>query len=278
VPLAAGSKVDPDDLPRAVRRTLQTYTQGAQIEDVDKGTLQGQTVYEAAFKRNGQHVELRVSEDGTLIRDEANDRFLASIGQAPGSSSQQVAAQGNRRSWELAPQRMPLAGATKVSFRELPSEVRETLRRYSRDARVEDIDKGTLNGTTVYQAAFKHNGQNIELRIAENGSVVRDDANERFLTQLGRTAPNEGVGRPPSWQILTGGEASTAGQLSDLKAVPFNQLPATVQRTLRGQAGQSAIDSVRQGTLDGKTVYEAFYSKGGENRVVRVAQDGSLLR
>ncbi|MHC1763257.1 MAG: PepSY-like domain-containing protein [Verrucomicrobiia bacterium] len=277
VPLAAGVKADPESLPRRVQETLRKYAQDAKIEDVDRGTLQGRTVYEAAFKRNGQHIELRVAEDGTLIRDDVNDRFLASIGQAP-ASSDRVTAQGNQPSWALTTTRVPLAGATKATYRELPSAVRETLSRYSGETRIEDIDKGTLDGKTVYQAAFKHNDQNIELRIAEDGSLVRDAANERFLTQLKRSRPTAAAGQPPSWQILTGRETSTSGQLGDLRSIPFNQLPPVVQTALRNQAGQSAIDSVRQGTVDGKTVYEAFYSSDGQTRVVRVAQDGSLVR
>lgn len=278
VPLAAGVKVDPENLPRRVQETLRKYAQDARIEDVDRGTLQGRTVYEAAFKRNGQHIELRVAEDGTLIRDDVNDRFLASIGQAPEASNDRVTAQGNQPSWALSTARVPLASAAKVTYRDLPSAVRETLSRYSREARIEDIDRGTLDGKTVYQAAFKHNNQNIELRIAEDGSLVRDAANERFLTQLNRSRPTDAAGQPPSWQILTGRGASTSGQLNDLKAIRFNQLPAVVQTTLRNQAGQSAIDIVRQGTLNGRTVYEAFYNRDGETRVVRVAEDGSVVR
>ena len=41
-------------MPPAVQTALDAYAQGAEIEDIDKGTLQGRTVYEAAFKHQGK--------------------------------------------------------------------------------------------------------------------------------------------------------------------------------------------------------------------------------
>ena len=40
---------------------------GATIEDIDKGIVNGQTVYEAAFKKDGKTYELQVKEDGTVL-------------------------------------------------------------------------------------------------------------------------------------------------------------------------------------------------------------------
>lgn len=253
-------KVKFSELPVAVQNTLRSQAGSSRIEDIDAVTRSGETTYNAAFKRDGKTAELWLDANGNIL----NQGNAASPAATPAPAP--------------AGQRVPLAAASKVDPDDLPRAVRQTLQNYTQGARIEDVDKGTLQGQTVYEAAFKRNGQHIELRVNEDGTLIRDDANDRSLSQIGRATSTEGVGRPPSWQILTGGEASTSSQVSDLKPVPFNQLPATVQRTLRGQAGQSAIDTVRQGTLDGKTVYEAFYSKDGETRVLRVGKDGSLLR
>jgi uncharacterized membrane protein YkoI len=275
--LAAGSKATFEELPGAVQNTLRTYSQGARIEDIDKGTLQGRTVYEAAFKHQGKNIELRVAEDGKLVRDEVNDRFLAEIGQAPGGAfSAQSAASTPGASWASAPQRVPLSSATKVSFRELPSPVRDTIRTYAGTSRLEDIDKGNVGGQTVYQAAFKHGDQHVELRVTEDGALVRDQANERFISQFNRQTPAGAVGRAPSWQILTG-TGSGQAQLLNARPFAFGQLPIAVQNRMRAEAGATAIEDIQRGTLNGKTVYQATVQRDGRNVPVRVTEDGTLV-
>ncbi len=164
-----------------------------------------------------------------------------------------------------------------MTFRQLPQAVRDTLRTYSGDARIEDVDKGTLGRTTVYQAAFKHNDENVELRIAENGLLIKDRENERFVAQFGRQGAEGGVGQAPSWQVLTGGESSSA-ELTNPRRLRFEQAPPDVQNTLRSQAGRSPIDTLRQGIVDGKAVYEGTFKQNGATQTVRMAPDGSLLK
>src|SRR5690348_3295119 len=74
--LSASSKLDFKDAPPAVQNAVKAQAGAAQIEDIEKGTLDGRTVYEAAFKRNGQHTELRVAEDGTIV-----DTIVAGVSQ-----------------------------------------------------------------------------------------------------------------------------------------------------------------------------------------------------
>jgi uncharacterized membrane protein YkoI len=260
VALSASTKVTLKDVPAAVQNTLRSYTGGAEIEDIDRGTVQGKTVYEAAFKHNNQHQELRVAEDGSLVRDDVNDRYLAAIGRTPGASATPAAA---------AAARVPLSGSAKVSFRDLPDPVRDAIRHYAGITRIEDIDRGTLNGRTVYQAAFKSMGEHVELRVAEDGSLVNDDHNQRFLADLDRQAPAGAVGRAPSWQVLRG--SGSSGE------VQFQQLPGPVQTTLRSQAGASAIRNITQSSVNGKTVFQATVERGGRPVQIQVAEDGSMV-
>lgn len=279
VPLAAATKATFNAVPAAVQNTLRKYAQGAEIEDIDTGTLQGRTVYEAAFKQGGRNIELRVAEDGTLIRDEVNDQFLASSGQAPDGRAV-AGTPGQTRSWESAgwqsaAERAPLVSASKVTYRQLPSAVRETLRTYAGETRIEDVDKGMLNGQPVYQAAFKHNGVHTELRIAEDGSLIKDQPNAKFLTQFDRRLSTSAVGRPPSWQALSGGQSSA---LSNPTQIEFHQLPRAAQIALRSQAGGAPIDKVTRGTVDGQTVYEATFKREGKDVTARVGDDGGVSR
>ena len=59
-----------------------------------------------------------------------------------------------------------------MSVAEAPRPVQNTIQHMANGARVEDFGRGEWNGRTVYQAAFKRNGQNVELQILDDGSVL----------------------------------------------------------------------------------------------------------
>lgn len=264
-PTAEGSrKVTFAELPRPVQNTIRSQAGNARIEDIDAVTRQGRTTYEAAFKRGDETVELLVDEGGTLL----------SGGQAAAAAA--------------SLERVPLSAATKVTLDQLPERAQKTLQSYALGARIEDIDKGTLQGRTVYQAAFKHAGRNIELRVGEDGSLLRDDVNDRYLALIQgpsgrrsgpsrRSPPPDAVGSAPSWQTLERGHSSGLAPLNGERRVRFNQVPAAVQKALRAQAGTASIERITLGTIDGQHIYEGTFQRDGRNTVVRVKPDGTLL-
>ena len=146
------------------------------------------------------------------------------------------------------------AETSKLSFRQLPTVVRNTVRDYAGTAAIDDIERGTVNGQTVYEAAFKNGTEPIQLRVDEDGSLVKDQPNERFIAQFGRETPQAGVGHAPSWQILKGSGSSGAGQLSNPKPFAFGQLPVAVQTALRSQAGLGPLKtSSREHSEEGQS-------------------------
>ena len=60
-------KVKIDQVPAAVKKTLDKESDGAKIDEVDKETDDGKTIYEADVKLNGHNYEIKVAADGTLI-------------------------------------------------------------------------------------------------------------------------------------------------------------------------------------------------------------------
>ena len=60
-------KVKIDQVPAAVKKTLDKESDNAKIDEVDKETDEGKTIYEADVKMNGHNYEIKVAEDGTLI-------------------------------------------------------------------------------------------------------------------------------------------------------------------------------------------------------------------
>jgi hypothetical protein len=53
--------------PQSVQQTLTKEADGNKIDQVDKETDDGKTIYEADVTINGKNYEIKVAEDGTLI-------------------------------------------------------------------------------------------------------------------------------------------------------------------------------------------------------------------
>jgi len=186
--LSNGTPLRPDDLPAPVQDTLRTYAAGAPVLVVTKGIVQGKSVYDATINRGGQNFDLRIADDGSLVRDAVNDRFLAQTGHL---TREALAAN--------APARTPLSGPVSVSFNQLPLPVLSTLQRYAGADFVEHIDRGTVRGHMEYEALVRHGGDEVPLRIADDGSLVNDRINDMFLTRYG-SAPAVGIGSAPGSQ------------------------------------------------------------------------------
>lgn len=61
------------DLPAAVQKTIQREAMGAAIETVDKEKDGGKTIYEADAKIDGHNYEIKVGEDGLLLKKALDD-------------------------------------------------------------------------------------------------------------------------------------------------------------------------------------------------------------
>ena len=60
-------KVKFDQVPAAAQKTLTEEAKGAKIDEVDKESDGGKTIYEADVKINDKNYEIKVAEDGTLV-------------------------------------------------------------------------------------------------------------------------------------------------------------------------------------------------------------------
>ncbi len=60
-------KVKFAQVPAAAQKTLTEEAKGAKIDEVDKETDDGKTVYEVDVLINNKNYEIKVAEDGTLI-------------------------------------------------------------------------------------------------------------------------------------------------------------------------------------------------------------------
>ena len=236
LPNLAGRKMQMNELPQAVQNTIRAHSNGAPIEDIDRETKDGRTVYDVAFKRDGKNTELKINEDGSIIQD--NKKGI------------------------LADAKLPNFGNRKMQLNELPAPVQKTIRAHANGAPIEDIDRETKDGRTVYDVAFKRDGKNTELKVAEDGTVIRDgnyraDNHRDNNNRLGNVFQGKDRNNPE---------------------VEFAQLPAAVQKSIRAQLGGATIADIDHKTRDGQSVYEVEYERKGRNTEFVVAEDGTILR
>lgn len=66
-------KVTIGQVPAAVKATILREAKGAKIEEIEKETKKGKTVYEAEFVVDGKEIEIKVAPDGKLLSREVEE-------------------------------------------------------------------------------------------------------------------------------------------------------------------------------------------------------------
>jgi uncharacterized membrane protein YkoI len=185
VPLSAGAKMAFNSAPRPVQTTVQHLANGARIEDFERGQWNGRTVYQAAFKRNGQHTELQVFDDGTVVTKAPAGTIASAVTPGTGLSRTAASAPPSVKYAGLADANVQLSGGAKMNFNSAPRPVQNTIRQLAGNATVEDFERGMWNERVVYEAAFKRNGQHTEVQVLDDGSVLT----KQLPTAAGAPAP-----------------------------------------------------------------------------------------
>lgn len=162
-PISAADSVDApslpvaNQLPPAVKRTLDASARGEPVKQITLRTVDGRTVYEVELERkNAPNPHLRIAADGQLLRDTT----------------------------PLGPTGMPLTnpdyGATDVAatlprlkLEELPRAAQETIRRESAGREIAAITSDTVDGHAAYAVQWRESGRNPIVYIGEDGTVLR---------------------------------------------------------------------------------------------------------
>lgn len=218
-----------EDVPAAVRKTIEQQAAGRKIADIDRETWEGKTVFEVEFAQTGRNAQVHIAEDGTIVKPETK---------APAAGTL-------------------LKGifmGTQLS--DTPAAVQETIKREAKGMEIADIDKERRAGRVLYEVEFKNPGRNIELHIAEDGTIVQDSRRDI----RGQGAP----GSEPQTRIG--------------RSLAFGQTPAAVQATIRANGDVANIKEIERGEKGGKTVYTVEFQKEGRNTKLQIAEDGTLLK
>ncbi|HKQ38498.1 MAG TPA: PepSY-like domain-containing protein [Verrucomicrobiae bacterium] len=203
-----------DDVPAAVRKTIEEHAAGRKVADIDRETWNGKPVFEVEYDQTGRNEQIFVSEDGTIVKQEGKVR-------TPESAAGAI--------------KGPVIG---TRFSDTPAAVQETIKREAKGAEIADIDKERRNGRVLYEVEFKDPGRNREIHIAEDGSIVPD--NRRDTRALG--AP----GSAPQTRTGTRGNNLTLDQAPPAvqAAIRANGDPTTIKEIERGEKGGRTVYTV----------------------------------
>lgn len=261
-PALDSRKISYNELPEAVRKTLETRVKSGEVNDIDRQVKNGQATYEVGFKQNDRQQELVLSHDGRILNDSPGVRTVA-----VGAPSGTVSGTGPNA---LMSEPVTLSASRKVQLTELPTEVQRGITTAAAGARIEDVERGTWQGKTVYEAGFKENGKHVEIQVRENGTILHDPR-----------AVRSGAGSPA--RIARGSSAEYASvtslvPLSSGKKVERSALPAVVQRRLDTYAGSKRLEDIEQGTWQGKTIYQvAFKDTDGKHVELQIDDKGMIV-
>jgi hypothetical protein len=153
------SEISVDELPDPVKAALRRAARGGKVEEVSKEVTEWvvtlkkldkpQVSYEAEVVKNGREMELGFTADGKLLQEDDDDEG------DDGDEDEDGDDEGDDEDEE----------EERVSLDDLPQAVRATILKYARNAEIEEIERETENGKTIYEAV-------IELRIAPGGEVL----------------------------------------------------------------------------------------------------------
>jgi uncharacterized membrane protein YkoI len=142
-----------------------------------------------------------------------------------------------------------------ISFDQAPPGVQKAIKRETAGAPISEIEKETKQGKTVYEAKFTKNGEEYELKIAEDGEV------------LGLKEEDEDEDKD---------KAKEEGEEAE-EIITLNQAPPAVQESIKRETAGQGITGIEKETKQGKTVFEAKFTKNGEEYELKVAEDGKVL-
>ncbi len=149
------TEVSIEEVPAAVRATIEAEAKDGTIEEVEMETENGQTVYEADVIIDGQEIEIQVAPDGTLLGKETEDDEGDDDDEDDEDEDEQ-----------------------EVSLDDVPAAVKETILKEAGDAEIEEVVKETEDGQTVYEAEFEVDGKEIEIEVAEDGTLLEREVED----------------------------------------------------------------------------------------------------
>jgi uncharacterized membrane protein YkoI len=136
------------EAPDGVRAALLAAAQGGTTSEIEVETEDGQAVYEADMVIDGKEIEVRVAADGTMLGKEAGDEDDDADDENDDEEEEQV------------------------SLAEVPEAVNATILKQAGTGTIEEIEVGNENGQIIYEADAIIDGQEVEIKVAPDGTLL----------------------------------------------------------------------------------------------------------
>ncbi len=120
------------NVPAEVQKGIAKAAAGAQVQEVDREEENGQMFYDAELKQGDKEWEIRVGQDGTLVKDYKHTNGLDKT----------------------------------------PAAVKTALLKAAGDDQIVDVDKESEDGRTVYEAKIKGAKDNRKITVDEAGKTI----------------------------------------------------------------------------------------------------------
>ena len=137
------------------------------------------------------------------------------------------------------------ADEEEVTLEQVPAAVKATILKESAGGKITEIEREMKNGKTVYEAEFILNGDEIEIKVAPDGTL------------LGRKVEQEG---------------------DDEDDLTIDQVPEPARGALLKLAGRAKIVKAEREREHGVLVYEAEWIVDGAEHEAAVTAEGALLK
>jgi len=297
---AHADKVPLTQLPDPVQKAIKQYSQGETLEHVERESKNGQTVYEAEFKREGVNRHVTFAADGTVVPDKhVADIFSKepsmTVNQLPAAVQKTVKEQQagrevadiDKEMWngkvvyevefkEKGPNsRVHIASDGSIvvdkdkkrgtylgtQLSEAPAAVQATVKQVVSSAEIEDVDRETKDGQVVYDVEVKQEGLNRHLKIAENGTLLADSNNR----------DSRGIGERVRERVGLGSDRNASSMTLD-------QVPTAVQKTIKENCDVGTLKPIKRETRNGRVQYDVEFEKEGKNLRLTIADDGTVLK
>jgi uncharacterized membrane protein YkoI len=149
-------RVDPSQLPPAVKQSLDTASAGDPVKQITMRTTDGRTVYDIELERkNAPNPQLRIAADGQVLAD--TTRAIPAQDVLP-----------------VSPDGVPAAPfVPTVRLDELPAAAQAAVKKEAAGRPISKITRDTINGREAFAVELKESGRNPRVYIADDGTVLR---------------------------------------------------------------------------------------------------------
>jgi hypothetical protein len=174
LPLSDGTHVEWHQVPRGAQERIREISGGARIENITRGEWLGLTAYQAAFKQEGQHHEVRVAEDGYFLEESVEGQV--------------------RRQAPLVENRL-------AHLRGLPRPVQRAIQEEAGGAMIRNLEGQRWQGRLVYEAVLDLRGQAAQVVVSEDGQVLRGSGFHPAAGGPAEPQPGWGQGGPVTRKV-----------------------------------------------------------------------------